>query len=83
MTATLSHWWRRSSNCAPEYRDTASGFAYVFVKVPSFLAIFLLPTLFTAIGQATATLFVAKFSSHRRARGNIHPAGGVRLRAGL
>jgi hypothetical protein len=45
----------------PEYRGTASGFAYMFVKAPSFLAIFLFPTLFTAIGQAGATLFVAIF----------------------
>jgi MFS family permease len=45
----------------PEYRGTASGFAYMFVKLPSFLAIFLFPALFTAIGQANATLFVAIF----------------------
>ena len=62
------HYWD-ASNCMtipsmvakPEYRGTASGFAYVFVKLPSFLAIFLFPTLFTAIGQAGATLFVAIF----------------------
>jgi MFS family permease len=45
----------------PEYRGTASGFAYVFVKLPSFLAIFLFPVLFNAIGQANATLFTAIF----------------------
>jgi hypothetical protein len=45
----------------PEYRGTASGFAYIFVKLPSFLAIFLFPSLFTAIGQTAATLFVAIF----------------------
>ena len=45
----------------PEYRGTASGFAYMFVKLPSFLAIFLFPSLFAAIGQANATLFVAIF----------------------
>ena len=45
----------------PEYRGTASGFAYVFVKLPSFLAIFLFPVLFSAIGQANATLFTAIF----------------------
>ncbi|MBV9782406.1 MAG: MFS transporter [Acidisphaera sp.] len=45
----------------PEYRGTASGFAYVFVKLPSFLAIFLFPVLFAAIGQANATLFTALF----------------------
>jgi MFS family permease len=45
----------------PEYRGTASGFAYMFVKLPSFLAIFLFPAVFTAIGQANATLLVAIF----------------------
>ena len=62
------HYWD-AANCMtiptmvakPEYRGTASGFAYMFVKLPSFLAIFLFPTLFTAIGQANATLFVAIF----------------------
>jgi MFS family permease len=62
------HYWD-ASNCMtiptvvakPEYRGTASGFAYMFVKLPSFLAIFLFPTLFTAIGQAAATLFIAIF----------------------
>jgi MFS family permease len=62
------HYWD-ASNCMtiptvvakPEYRGTASGFAYMFVKLPSFLAIFLFPTLFAAIGQASATLFVAIF----------------------
>jgi MFS family permease len=62
------HYWD-ASNCMtiptmvakPEYRGTASGFAYMFVKLPSFLAIFLFPALFTAIGQANATLFVAIF----------------------
>lgn len=62
------HYWD-ASNCMtipavvakPEYRGTASGFAYMFVKLPSFLAIFLFPSLFTAIGQAGATLFTAIF----------------------
>ncbi|WMT78316.1 MFS transporter [Bradyrhizobium sp. Ash2021] len=62
------HYWD-ASNCMtiptmvakPEYRGTASGFAYMFVKLPSFLAIFLFPSLFAAIGQANATLFVAIF----------------------
>jgi hypothetical protein len=62
------HYWD-ASNCMtipsvvakPQYRGTASGFAYMFVKLPSFLAIFLFPTLFAAIGQANATLFVAIF----------------------
>jgi MFS family permease len=62
------HYWD-ASNCMtiptvvarPDYRGTASGFAYMFVKLPSFLAIFLFPALFTAIGQANATLFVAIF----------------------
>ncbi len=62
------HYWD-ASNCMtiptvvarPEYRATASGFAYMFVKLPSFLAIFLFPSLFVAVGQATATLMVAIF----------------------
>lgn len=62
------HYWD-ASNCMtiptmvakPEYRGTASGFAYMFVKLPSFVAIFLFPSLFAAIGQANATLLVAIF----------------------
>jgi MFS family permease len=62
------HYWD-ASNCMtiptmvakPEYRGTASGFAYIFVKLPSFFAIFLFPSLFAAIGQANATLMVAIF----------------------
>ena len=62
------HYWD-ASNCMtiptlvakPEYRGTASGFAYMFVKLPSFVAIFLFPSLFAAVGQATATLLVAIF----------------------
>lgn len=62
------HYWD-ASNCMtiptvvakPEYRGTASGFAYMFVKLPSFLAIFLFPSVFGAIGQANATLLVAVF----------------------
>ncbi|HEY1940933.1 MAG TPA: MFS transporter [Roseiarcus sp.] len=62
------HYWD-ASNCMtiptvvakPEYRGTASGFAYIFVKLPSFLAIFLFPSLFAAVGQANATLLVAIF----------------------
>jgi hypothetical protein len=45
----------------PEYRGTATGFAYVFVKLAAFLSIFLFPVLFSAIGQANATLFTALF----------------------
>jgi MFS family permease len=45
----------------PEYRGTASGFAYIFVKLPAFLSIFLFPVMFDAIGHANATLFTAIF----------------------
>jgi MFS family permease len=45
----------------PAFRGTASGVAYVFVKLPSFLAIFLFPVFFTAIGKGNATLFTALF----------------------
>jgi MFS family permease len=67
-TMLWGHYWD-ASNCMtipsvvarPQYRGTTSGFAYMFVKLPSFLAIFLFPTLFAAIGQANATLLVAIF----------------------
>ena len=67
-TMLWGHYWD-ASNCMtvptvvarPEYRGTASGFAYIFVKLPSFLAIFLFPVLFAAVGQANATLMVAIF----------------------
>ncbi len=62
------HYWDASNGMTiasmmarPVYRGTAAGFAYIFVKLPSFLAIFLFPVLFAAIGHANATLFVAVF----------------------
>ena len=45
----------------PQYRGTASGFAYMFVKLPTFIGIFLFPSLFDSIGQANATLLVVVF----------------------
>ena len=67
-TMLWGHYWDASNGMTipalvarPEHRGTASGFAYMFVKLPSFLAIFLFPSLFHAIGQAGATLFVAIF----------------------
>ncbi len=45
----------------PRYKGTASGFSYIFVKLPAFLAIFLFPSLFYAIGKGGATLFIAVF----------------------
>ena len=62
------HYWD-ASNCMtiptlvarPQYRGTASGFSYMFVKLPSFLAIFLFPSVVASIGQAYATLLVAIF----------------------
>ncbi len=46
----------------PEYRGTAGGFSYMFVKLAAFPAIFLFPAIFTAIGQANATLLVSGFA---------------------
>jgi MFS family permease len=45
----------------PAYRGTAAGVAYVFVKLPAFLSIFLFPAFFGAIGKGNATLFAAIF----------------------
>lgn len=63
------HYWD-AENCmtiasmvAPaKYRGTASGFAYIFVKIAGFLSLFLFPAIFTAIGKGNATLLVACFS---------------------
>jgi MFS family permease len=46
----------------PKYRGTASGFAYIWVKIPAFLGITLFPVLFDAIGQGASTLLTAVFS---------------------
>jgi MFS family permease len=62
------HYWD-AENCMtipsmvarPEYRGTASGFAYMFNKLPGFFGIFLFPVLFNAIGMANATLLTAIF----------------------
>jgi MFS family permease len=63
------HYWDASngmsiaSMVAPSrYKSTASGFAYIFVKLPSFLSILVFPSLFGLLGIAGATLFVAIFS---------------------
>ncbi len=45
----------------PAYRGLATGIAYLCVKIPSFLAIFLFPIVFSAVGEADATLMVAAF----------------------
>ena len=62
------HYWDASNGMTvptlvarPEYRGIASGFAYMFVKLPFFLGLTLFPTFFAAIGQAGATLFIAIF----------------------
>ncbi|GII22644.1 MFS transporter [Planosporangium mesophilum] len=62
------HYWAAENGmtissvvAAPRYRGTASGFAYIFVKIPSFMSIFLFPSLFDAIGKGGATLFTAIF----------------------
>jgi MFS family permease len=44
-----------------KYRGIVGGVTYVFNKVTVFMGIFLFPSLFAAIGQANATLFVLIF----------------------
>ncbi len=46
----------------PEYRSTAGGFSFMFAKLAAFLSILLFPSIFTAIGQAAATLLVSVFA---------------------
>jgi MFS family permease len=45
----------------PRHRGVASGFGYIHTKLPSFLGIFLFPSVFNAIGQANATFLTAIF----------------------
>jgi hypothetical protein len=44
------------------YKATASGFGYIFVKLPNFVTIFLFPVLFQQVGTSIATAIVS-FSS--------------------
>lgn len=45
----------------PEFRGTASGVAYMFVKLPSFASIYAFPQLFDAIGKGYSTLLIGVF----------------------
>jgi hypothetical protein len=63
------HYWSASngmticSMVAPSrYKATASGFGYIFVKLPNFVTIFLFPVLFEKVGISLATAIVS-FSS--------------------
>jgi MFS family permease len=60
------HYWSASngmticSMVAPSrYKATASGFGYIFVKLPNFLTIFLFPVLFEHLGIALATALIS------------------------
>ena len=41
------------------YKATASGFGYIFVKLPNFVTIFLFPVLFEHVGISIATAIVS------------------------
>ncbi|MEM0159851.1 MAG: MFS transporter [Candidatus Micrarchaeaceae archaeon] len=45
----------------PKYKGTASGFSYIWVKLPAFVSIFLFPAFFDMVGKGWATLFIAIF----------------------
>ncbi|MCI1984766.1 MAG: sugar porter family MFS transporter [Bifidobacteriaceae bacterium] len=60
------HYWSSESGmtiCSlvakPAYRGAASGIAYVFVKLASFLTLWVFPTLYANLGVPTATLLIA------------------------
>jgi hypothetical protein len=44
------------------YKGTASGFGYVFVKLASFVTIYLFPQLFDGLGVPLATVIVSVIS---------------------
>ena len=79
------HYWD-ASNCMtiptmvarPQYRGTASGFAYMFVKLPSFLAIFLFPSLFAADRPGRVDAVRGDLPADRVPGGRVHPARSVR-----
>ena len=63
------HYWSASngmticSMVAPSrYKATASGFGYIFVKLPNFLTIFLFPVVFEHLGIPMSTALVSVFS---------------------
>jgi MFS family permease len=60
------HYWSASngmticSMVAPSrYKATASGFGYIFVKLPNFVTIFLFPVLLAAVGIPLATAMIS------------------------
>jgi hypothetical protein len=60
------HYWSASngmticSMVAPSrYKATASGFGYIFVKLPNFITIFLFPVLLEKVGTAIATAIIS------------------------
>jgi Sugar (and other) transporter len=60
------HYWSASngmticSMVAPSrYKATASGFGYIFVKLPNFLTIFFFPSIFEHLGLAASTALVS------------------------
>jgi len=60
------HYWSASngmticSMVAPSrYKATASGFGYIFVKLPNFVTIFLFPVLLEKVGTAIATAIIS------------------------
>jgi MFS family permease len=63
------HYWDASNGMtiasvvAPtRYKATASGFGYVFVKLASFVTIYLFPSLFTGLGVPAATVIISVIS---------------------
>ncbi|MEM0149120.1 MAG: MFS transporter [Candidatus Micrarchaeaceae archaeon] len=45
----------------PRYKATSSGFSYMWVKLPSFVSIFLFPTFAEMVGHGWSTLVIAIF----------------------
>jgi MFS family permease len=63
------HYWDASNGMtiasvvAPtRYKGTASGFGYIFVKLASFITIYLFPSLFTGLGVPLATVIISVVS---------------------
>ncbi|MEM3661689.1 MAG: MFS transporter [Candidatus Micrarchaeaceae archaeon] len=64
----FGHYWDAENNMTipsmvapPAYKGTASGFAYIWVKLPIFVSIFLYPAFFEMVGKGWATVFTMIF----------------------
>jgi len=67
----------------PEYRGTATGFAYIFVKLPAFPVDLSFPGAVLGDRPSKRDALHCRFSSGRSTGCDLHSSRGLRVRAGL